>query len=1084
MVRTALLFLLVIGFSAQANVGYYQHPTHDGRQLVFSAQGDLWLASLEGGVAQRLTAHPELETHPVLSLDGEWIAFMGNYDEGRELYVMPTAGGAPRRLTFNGSVFGIEGWTAEGKILYVSGIRPDLHIHIRSIDPVDLIETEWPLAAANQASEGKDGQVFFTRFGLHLTGDHSKQYRGGAMAQLWTYQPGENEASRLLTDLDANARRPMWARDRLYFLSDRSGDFNIWSVDGGGRDLTQHTRHQGWDVRHPEARGDSMVYQLGADLYRLDLTTDRNEPIDLQLRSDFDNRRQRWLANPLDYATSITLAPEGDRVAVTARGRVALIGLAGERRVTLPLPAEQRGRSAILGSDGEWAYVIAASDEFDEILRYAADGSGKHEQITSDGSIYRWRMVASPDGRHLVHSDKRGDLWLLNLQTGKNQRIDQLGEGDDPYADISWSKDGQLLTYTRYSSQARLTQVVLREVESGRSQRLTTDRFPSHSPTFSSDRKFLYFISDRSFNATPGAPWGDRNLGPMFDRRSKVYALALDPGAVFPFLPKALRSDSSDEKTDEKEKAQDDDDVDAEPATLVWDGLDQRLYESPIAPGNYARLEASEQHLFLIDAPLHGEPQLKSIEISEQAKTETFAESVADYDLSVDGKKLYYRVENNAYIVPAGAKPPEDLTDHTIALEDWKLAITPEREWQQMFDDAWRMHRDFAFDRDLRGVDWTAVRAKYRPLVERVTHRYELDDLLGEMISELGILHSQVRGSELAEDDEQPVSATLGGEYSVVDSGLKITRILQGDPDLPQERAPLARPEADVRVGDVITAINHQQVRNPADLARVLDNQAGQPVVLELLRDKKPAHQTTVLPVPASELFARRYRDWEQRKRAEVEEAGQGEIGYLHLYAMGSRDIADFAREFYALVRRDGLIIDVRRNRGGNIDSWVINALTRQVWAFWHTADSDQSVFDNMQQAYRGHVVVLIDEFTYSDGESFAAGIKALDVAPLIGKRTTGAGIWLSGRNRLSDNGVARIAEYAQYSLDGSWLIEGHGVSPDIEVDNLPHASYQGQDAQLARAVSELKRRIREQPIPVLRGEAIPPVGVPGSDVD
>jgi tricorn protease len=199
---------------------------------------------------------------------------------------------------------------------------------------------------------------------------------------------------------------------------------------------------------------------------------------------------------------------------------------------------------------------------------------------------------------------------------------------------------------------------------------------------------------------------------------------------------------------------------------------------------------------------------------------------------------------------------------------------------------------------------------------------------------------------------------------------------------------------------------------------------------------------------------------------------------------MGSRDIADFAREFYALVRRDGLIIDVRRNRGGNIDSWVINALTRQVWAFWHTADSDQSVFDNMQQAYRGHVVVLIDEFTYSDGESFAAGIKALDVAPLIGKRTTGAGIWLSGRNRLSDNGVARIAEYAQYSLDGSWLIEGHGVSPDIEVDNLPHASYQGQDAQLARAVSELKRRIREQPIPVLRGEAIPPVGVPGSDVD
>ncbi|MDX1570749.1 MAG: S41 family peptidase [Xanthomonadales bacterium] len=1073
--------LLLIGTAAGAAPGYFQHPTHQGEQLAFAAEGDLWIANLAGGIAQRLTSHEEIETRPVFSPDGNRIAYLSAFDRQGDLYVMPTSGGLPKQVTFDGSVVSVEGWTDDGRIIYVTDEArgPTRTTLVRTVDPDDLSVTEWPLAGANQGAVGPDGRLYFTRRGLHRTGDHSKHYRGGAMARLWYFDAGTEEALRLLPDFEANLKRPMFTGGRIYFLADPDGDFNIWSTDPQGEDLRQHTRHVDWDVRNPEARDGSIVYQLGADLYRLDLADDSTARIELTLRSDFDDQRKRWLPKPLDYATSINLAPEGDRVVVTARGRVASVGLPDERRVVIPIPGEQRARAAITGVDGEWIYAIVADDRFDEIVRFPADGSGQREVLTDDGSIHRWRLSPSPDGRWLAHSDKRGDLWLLDLEKGANRRIDRSPPGDDAYADLTWSADGQLLAYVRSSDQTRLAQVVIHDTRNGHREVLTTDRFPSFAPAFSSDRAWLYFLSDRHFEATPSAPWGDRNMGPMFDRRTQVYALALDPEARFPYLPSGLGApeEAVDEEKDDEEM---DDDA---PAPLVLDGLQDRLYEVDVDPGNYSRLQAADEHLFLLDAPLHGDPVLKSIEIDPKAKVETFASKVADYALSADRKKLYFRVDNDAYIVDVAPKAPEDLGPAKLNFDAWKLAISPAEEWQQMFEDAWRMHRDFAFDRNLRGVDWNAVKAKYEPLVARVTHRAELDDLLGEMISELGILHSQVGRAELESDDEKPAQGALGGEYESVADGLKITHILRGDPDLPEERVPLARPEADVRIGDVLVSVNYRPVRNHAELAAALENQVGQPVVLEVRRGKA-LHEARVEPFDAGELHRRRYRDWEQANRRRVEEATAGQVGYLHLYAMGGSDIADFAREFYALYRRDGLVIDVRRNRGGNVDSWVINTLMRKVWAFWQTADESESGFENMQQAFRGHLAVLIDEYTYSDGETFAAGVKALDLAPLIGQRTAGAGIWLSDRNTLADNGIARIAEFAQYATNGDWLIEGHGVSPDIEVENPPHAAYLGTDHQLERAIQYLQQRIEAEPVPVLRGKPIPEVGTPGEDVE
>jgi tricorn protease len=350
------------------------------------------------------------------------------------------------------------------------------------------------------------------------------------------------------------------------------------------------------------------------------------------------------------------------------------------------------------------------------------------------------------------------------------------------------------------------------------------------------------------------------------------------------------------------------------------------------------------------------------------------------------------------------------------------------------------------------------------------------------MIGELGILHSQVGRADLPSDLEAGDPASLGAEFEATEDGLEIVHIYRSDPELPGRRAPLSRPGVDVEIGDTLTALNGRPLRARSDLADALTQQAGRQVLLDVRRGGD-AHQTVVTPVSMSEDAMLRYRDWVHQAGEEVARASDGRIGYLHLRAMGGRDIADFAREFFANYDREGLILDVRNNRGGNIDSWVIEKLLRRVWSFWLPAGGGQP-FGNMQQTFRGHLAILVDQFTYSDGETFAAGVKALKLAPLIGTTTAGAGIWLSDRNSLSDRGVARIAEYPQFGLDGRWLIEGRGITPDIVVDNSPAAAFRGEDRQLAAAIEYLQKKLVEEPIPALEGRESFPLDERGEDVD
>lgn len=1065
-----------VNSTASENIGYYRSPALHDDTLVFTAEGDLWLQQLGDPQARRLTSLPAEELGAAISNDGRQLAFVANYEGASEVYVMPLKGGVAKRVSFENSRVRVQGWTHDGQVLYATdnAFGPANYWVLRSVDPQTLKTQDLPLADAIEGVIDSAGQyVYFTRFGLQATGDNAKVYRGGAKGELWRFKLGsEQEAEPLTAGHDGSVRQPMLWQERLYFVSDSSGNDNIWSMTLDGKDLRQHTQFDAWQVRGARLDNGRIVFQQGADIKLFDIASNRLTTEEIHLTSDFAERREHWVNQPMKFATSTHLAPKGDKVVITARSHVAVAGTDGSRLVELALPGDYRVRGAVMSPDGKWVYGISDASGEQEIWRYAADGSASAKQLTQDASALRMGLSLSPDGRYIAHDDYNGDLWLLDLKKGRNTKIMTNGQGLGPYGDVVWSNDSRFIAVTKDERGQLRPQIVLYSLEEDKAQALTSDKYESFSPAFSTDGQWLYFISNRAFNATPTSPWGDRNMGPVFDKRGQIFALALTPEARFPFS-KPNELSVTAEKKDEADDAK---------IQVQWQGLSERLWQVPVASGNYSKLQVTDKGLYLISRSVDASqaPKLDWIKFDPLApKVETFSEDVASYALSADDSKLFLRRHSKGgeemLIVDAGDALPKDLAHARVQTEQWQLAISPQLEWQQMFEDAWLMHRDSFFDKQMRGLDWQATKAKYQPLLARLTDRHELNDIFKQMMGELDALHSQVRGGDLPQNPNLPQGANLGARLLQTENGVKIAHIYQNDSELPELAAPLAKVDVNAKVGDLILAINGKPVTSVADVARYLRNQASKQVLLTLKRGRSEI-KTIVLPVSNRNDAKLRYLDWVSNNNQKVTKAGDGEIGYLHLYAMGSGDIASFAREFYANIDKKGLIIDVRRNRGGNIDSWVIEKLLRRAWMFWQPTQGTPNT--NMQQTFRGHLVVLTDQLTYSDGETFSAGIKALGLAPLIGKQTAGAGVWLSGRNALTDKGMARVAEYPQYAMDGRWIVEGRGISPDIEVDNLPHATFKGQDAQLTKAINYLKQKLEVEPVLPIKAQPMPAKGM------
>jgi tricorn protease len=1066
---------------AQGTVGYYRYPTIHSDQIIFAAEGDLWSVSTTGGVAHRLTTHPAEESHPSISPDGKTLAFSASYEGPTEVYTMPVEGGVPTRRTFEGAQAEVVGWTPSGQVLYTTRHYSTLpETQLASIDLASGARTLVPLAQAADGSYDSSGKtLFFTR--LPFQGSYTKRYKGGMAQDIWRFAAGGKEAVPLTADFNGTSRSPMWWKGRVYFVSDRDGTMNLWSMDANGKGLKQHTFHKDFDVQSPQLGGGRIVYQQGADLWLYDIAANTDRKLDIHLASDFDQMRERWITTPMQYVTAMHISPTGDRVALTARGELFVVPVHGGRLVTATRTKLARYRQGRFMPDGK--SLLTLSDESGEVEFWTvpANGVGKAEQLTSDATVLRWDGVPSPNGKWLAHYDKNQQLWLFDISAHTDRRIATNMHGD--FGDLSWSPDSRWLAYVAPADND-FSRISLYDVTTGTTTAITSDRYDSESPAWTPDGKWLYFLSDRNLESSVGSPWGNRQPEPYFDRQTKIYLVPLRAHFRSPFQPAdelhpsadsagsvPVRSTSGRTARVVKDTSAAAKGTHASPAPVAidLDGIQSRLLEVPVAPGNYANLTTNGTHLFFLSRERSPERKttLQSLAIdNKKEKPQTVVDDVRSYELSANGKKILVRKGNDLYVFDA--PKPKELAKSKIDLKDWRFSFDPREEWQQMFVEAWRLERDYFYDRGMNGIDWPAMRKKYLPLVSRVTSRGELSDILGQMIGELSALHMFVYGGDMREGRVDVEPASLGATFvrDASAGGFRVTHIFQTDPDLPAERAPLAQPGVDVHEGDVIVAINGVPASSLVRVGDALRDQAGKQVLLRV-RPKGSSTERDVIVVPASERQGEdlRYREWEYTRRLAVEKASHGTIGYLHLRAMGSNDIAQFVRDYYPVFNRQGLIIDVRNNRGGNIDSWIIERLMRKAWSYWAPRVGAPSW--NMQRSFRGHIAVIQNERTASDGELFTEGIEKLGIAKVFGVRSWGGEIWLSSSNFLVDHGIATAAENGVYGPGGQWLVEQHGVDPDVVVDNLPHATFAGQDAQLDAAVDYLKQEITLHPVPV-----------------
>jgi tricorn protease len=1053
--------------------GYYRTPAIAQNTVVFTAEGDLWKYDLSTGTTARITTNGGVETNPVISADGKKLAFIGQYEGPSEIYVMDINGGVPRRLTYDfGRAVLLSGWTRDGKVLYRTAKYSGLpSVQLAVIDPENYHTQLLPLAEGSQGCYDDDGNLFFTR--LPNQGSKTKRYKGGFIEQIWKFD-GKHEAVNLTADYDGISSSPMYYNHRVYFISDRDGTMNLWSMDKDGKNVKQNTFSKGWDIQTPTIGQSRIVYQKGADIWLYDIASNTEKMLDISLLSDFDQRKPQWIKSPVESISATDISPNGAYAAIISRGRVFVSPAKSDRWVEVTRKSGIRCRDVHFMNNKMLAVLSDQSGEW-EVWAMMADGSGTPKQITKNTKTQISFYQVSPNEKFIAYSDKNDVLRVADVATGEVRFSYDSAYGGN-YG-ISWSPDSRFLTFT-VGIENLNAQIRILDMSSMRTLAVTTPRLDSYNPAWSADSNWFYFISDRNLRTKVYSPWGSRQPEPFYSETGNIYAIPLDTAVKFPFQQTdSWMADTAFTVLDSAQKAEQ---QKAKNRAGVrhrdWSKAVQSLYQAPVKSSNLMSMDLADGYLYWLDRGTDLSKYtgtLYALKIAENKKYEPteVATDVVAFNLSGNKKKMLVAFQNRTLAIADANGAKINAADSKLELNNWSFVVNPVDDWRQMYDDAWRMMRDYFYDRNLHHVNWQQIHDQYAPLVARLTDRYEFDNLIAQVVGELSALHTFVYGGDKRVAPDQIQIGFLGALLDKTDKGMVIRHIYESDPDYPGTLSPLKKPELRIKEGDVITAVNNIPVNSVTNIAELLANKVNVPVKLTITNNGK-AYEQVVKPFSVYDQINIQYTEWELRRRQLVDSMSNDDIGYIHLRAMGSNDMDAFVKQYYPVFNRKGLILDVRHNNGGNIDSWILEKLMRKAWMYWQGRSGGPTW--NMQYAFRGHMVILCDQETASDGEAVTEGFRRLGLGKVIGMRTWGGEIWLSSDNRLVDNGIASAAETGVYGPEGKWLIEGHGVDPDIVVDNLPFETFKGKDAQLEYAVDYLKKQLKEHPVEPPKTPAYP----------
>ena len=1044
------------------------YPDIHGDFVVFVHGGDIWRAPSAGGLARRLTSHEGLELTPKISHDGNSIAYTAEYSGSRQVYVIPSEGGAPRQLTYytdvgpmpprGGFDNWIQGWTPDGRILVRMNRTPwgERMGRYFLVDPKGGLETPLALPEGGSASLSPDGtKIAYCPISREFR--TWKRTRGGRAQDVWIYDLEAGRSERLTDDLGTD-NFPMWSGDTIFFTSDRDHTLNLFAHDLPTGETRKVTDFDTYDVLWPSLGPGAIVFAKGGYLYRFDLASRETSPIPIRVSSDLPATVPHFIDVTGNIAGA-AVSPSGARAVFEARGELFSVPAKDGPTRNLTRTQGIREMSAAWSPDGRWiAYLSDATGEY-ELYVVAQDGSAPPRQVTRDGEVWRFPPVWSPDSSRLAFGDKKRRLWIVDAATGDPSLVDTGTQGDlDGY---TWSPDSRWLAY-HTTHDSRLQGIAVYSVDD-RTRRLLGDGMTvDFQPVFGADGRYLFFLSIRDYPIR----FSDFEFNFLYDGATRIYAAALDPSAAPLFPPRSDEEKgeepSGDEAAEDREPAEDESD-EPEPVRVDPEGFVSRTISLPgLEPGDYADLQVTEGAVYYLYSADGDAADLYRYDL-EKREPERVLEGVQSFTLTADGKKLLYRSQSMWGI--AKAEPGQIADTGRLDLSGLRVKTDPRAEWSQMFVDAWRIGRDWFYDEQMHGVDWAATRERYEALVPYIAHRSELDFIFGEMIGELEAGHTYVISG-----DEPRVDRIAGGmlgceieaDPSSASGRYRITKIFQGEAWDEDYRAPLAEPGVDVREGDYLLGIDGVDLDSADNPYRLLENKAGVQVTLTVSAsaDGKEPREVTVRPV-STELDLR-YLDWVKSRMAMTDRLSDGRVGYIHLPDTAIAGNRMLQKLFYGQANRDALIVDVRYNGGGFIPDRTIEYLTRETISYW--ARRDISSMRTPGFAHDGPKAMLINGYSSSGGDALPYYFRHESLGPLIGTRTWGGLIGLSGNPALMDGGAVLFPNFRIYDADGRWVVENVGVSPDIEVIDLPEAIMAGRDPSLEKGVEVLLDTLDAKP--------------------
>lgn len=1050
-----LIFSLLFAGAASATQAdearLLRFPATNGREVVFTYGGDLYKASIQGGEAQRLTSHVGYEMLARFSPDGKHIAFTGQYDGNTEVFLIPATGGQPERLTYTstnsrddlGDRMGpnnmVLTWTRDGKnIVYRNRIGDGFSGKLWSVSMDGGMPEALPLPEGGFCSYSPDGKkLAYNRVMREFR--TWKYYKGGMADDIWIYDPAAKKVENI-TDNVSQDIIPMWIGDEIFFISDRDRTMNLFVYNTVTKQTEKVTHYTDYDIKFPSSDGNIIVYEQGGYLYKFDPKTRRAEKISITLNADNVYARKE-LKNVADRVTAADVSPDGKRLVVTARGEV--FDVPADKGVTRNLTrtsgANERG--AKWSPDGK--YIAYISDRTGETEIWLQAEDGEPMQLTRNNDTYIRRLMWRPDSKKILYTDRKNRIVEVDVESKSKHTVMQNPGGE--FYEVSYSPDSRWITYTK-SGDNRMSVVYVYNLSAKQEVPVTEKWYDSSAPAFSTDGKYLVFTSARDFHPQ----YGQLEWNHTYNRMDGIYIAMLAADTPSPLLPDNGREETPGKDKDEKAAAA--------TVRVDADGLPGRLVKLPLPAGNYYNLFSDGKKVYYSNGG-----NTRAFDLKTQ-KEETVAEG-ASFSVTANGKKALFFKQNRLFVCDFPTAKAN--LNESVSLKDLTAAVDYPQEWAQIYDEVWRAFRDGFYLENMHGMDWKAIKKKYEVLLPYAKTRLDLNYIIGEMIAEVGCGHAYVNPGEKPEPERIPMGL-LGAELSRGKNGYyRIDRILPGAVYSPTLRSPLAEPGVEVKAGDYIVAIDGIPTNSVKNIYELLIGKAEVLTELTLNSQASAEGARKVVISPINDEAPLYHYNWVQNNIKKVEKATNGRVGYIYIPDMGPEGLNEFARYFYPQLDKEALIIDDRANGGGNVSPMIIERLLRKAYrmTMYRGSDKNGTIPD---ATHHGPKVLLINKYSASDGDLFPWSFKANELGTVVGTRTWGGIVGISGSLPYIDGTDVRVPFFTNYDAKtGRWIVENHGVDPDILIDNDPIKEQAGEDQQLNKAIEVALEQLKDRkPLP------------------